>query len=400
MADSGRNLRACSARQSATPHRVAYRAKQSRQGGAVEAELSTVRAFVRAAAGPRLDDLVQAMLDYACPPMMLGHSHSPAFDAVYSQCCEAVQVALDASADATKDELNDALPWHLQGPVTSENLVEAATWETYSETPESIFEFADPSSRVLTAHPVLLERMDSDGLVDCTGSGARSQYFVQGSDALHYHQLLRRNFGAHINYPLIDLLLTVGTQPGNQLRLALDERRIMPASAMMNYEERDYWSGPPLTGEWLDDPHKVGCTEHGDPQAVSLMHEYPRFYAYWRMDKEGHKVAQLEELSGHAASDIAGLRVVRYLHAIRDIELGTFIHCDGAVRAYSPAGYAAREQERMPPRTRAARYRKVFRIDGRIATDDWSKVVASWFRGNFLTMEYLKGLPEPEGDAG
>ncbi len=42
-----------------------------------------------------------------------------------------------------------------------------------------------------------------------------------------------------------------------------------------------------------------------------------------------------EELSVDPSASRAGLRLPRYLHAIRDIERGVFSHCDGAVRAYT-----------------------------------------------------------------
>jgi len=46
----------------------------------------------------------------------------------------------------------------------------------------------------------------------------------------------------------------------------------------------------------------------------------------------------------------------------------------------------------FPRRGRSTRYRKVFRLDGTISTDDWSLVASLWFRGNQLILEYLGGL--------
>ncbi len=51
----------------------------------------------------------------------------------------------------------------------------------------------------------------------------------------------------------------------------------------------------------------------------------------------------------------------------------------------------------MPTAARANRYRKVFRIDGEVSTDEWSDIVAKWFRHNELAGEYLSGLGQ--GDA-
>lgn len=113
----------------------------------------------------------------------------------------------------------------------------------------------------------------------------------------------------------------------------------------------------------------------------------------WRLDKEGRKVVQIEELSDHAGAEQAGLRLLRYLHAIRDIERGIFIHCDGAVRAYTPEQYEDRKSKLyVTGRPSASRYRKLFRLDGLISTETWSNVTAQWFRHNRLILEYLQEL--------
>jgi hypothetical protein len=94
------------------------------------------------------------------------------------------------------------------------------------------------------------------------------------------------------------------------------------------------------------------------------------------------------------------LRLLRYLHAIRDIERGVFIHCDGAVRAYTPERYETRAAKNyMTGRESAGRYRKVFRLDGAIETDVWSSIAARWFRGNRLMKEYLDSLSTQTGES-
>lgn len=87
------------------------------------------------------------------------------------------------------------------------------------------------------------------------------------------------------------------------------------------------------------------------------------------------------------------LVLARYLHAIRDVSQHQFIHCDGAVKAYTREGYP-RVAEQFAARGRGLHYRKVFRMDGKIETDHWSQVAALWFRGNQLVVEYLSGLGE------
>lgn len=113
------------------------------------------------------------------------------------------------------------------------------------------------------------------------------------------------------------------------------------------------------------------------------------------MDKDGNKVVQIEELSDHPGSYVGGYRVLRYLHAIRDICTGVFLHCDGAVRAHRPDEYEVREmRDFITGRASSSRYRKLFRVDGTIATDDWRNITAQWFKHNRLILEYLCKLDQ------
>ena len=300
--------------------------------------------LVRAVAGARLDDLVRVMLDYAVPPLFLGQDNEGPVALAYALCVAPVDQHVKQLAAHRRAVLDALLPWHLQGEELTSGLVEVATWNAYFEVPPSILANADPNGSVFRAHPRLLERLDDRGLLHCDDLNAQSQALLYGGDALHYHQFLRRHFSGHVNYKLINKVLEVGRRPGNQVRLAVDERRRMPAGDFREYFEKDHWYGPPLTYVTIDDGHKLGCTAHWSPNQDG---DYPAFFALWTVDKEGHKVFQAEELSNRE-SPVRGLRALRYLHAIRDIENGEFVHCDAAVRLYDTTSYADRANETMP----------------------------------------------------
>lgn len=61
------------------------------------------------------------------------------------------------------------------------------------------------------------------------------------------------------------------------------------------------------------------------------------------------------------------------------------------VKAFERENYP-RVVEQFANRGKGRWYRKVFRMDGEIETDQWSQVTALWFRGNKLVLEYLSGL--------
>ena len=364
-----------------------------------------VEQMVRDACGSLLDDLVFAMRDHLTQPGMLPPAddaavRQPDLAVAYARCATSLEQHLDAMPAEAVVEVRGWLPWHL-ADVEDRHLLsavlEVATRRGYYDLDPAAFSAADPDARLYQSHPDLVLDTDDDGLLRVAGYDAQPQVLFYRGSALPYHPFLWRNFAGHVNDTLTQSLLEVATTGAATLRLALNEQHFMAASAFSAYFERDYWWGPPLSHENLDDPRKVGVTVHGDPE-TGLMHEYPRLYIDWSMDKEGHKVVQIEELSDDPGASRAGLRLLRYLHGIRDIQRGVFIHCDGAVRAYTREQYEARAaKDYMTGRESAGRYRKVFRLDGEIETDAWSNIAARWFRGNRLMKEYLNSLSAQAG---
>lgn len=343
--------------------------------------------------GPALDDLVEVMIDLGVPSLFLFGDDRERLLAA-RQHAEAMIVEWEAEAPDDVADLRDLLPRDLRLPEIAQSLLEGATWTRYSALPDSIFQKPDLTARALSAAPSLHGLLDDDGLVPVKGLDARPQgLFVDGL-ALHYHQLLRRSFGSSVNSDLIGMLLSVADE-STRLRLAIDERRLRFAPEFEEYFERDYWRGPPLTDAALDDPHFVGETVHGDPNGgFSIMNPYAATSFRWTQDAN-LKTVEIEEMVPLRPDEAEEpLVLVRYLHAIRDTSQGLFIHCDGAVKAFTRAAYPANFTE-FASRGRGTHYRKVFRLDGQIATDAWSQITVQWFRGNTLVPEYLSTLSSP-----
>jgi hypothetical protein len=351
-------------------------------------------AVVSACGDEALAELVRAMRDHNIPPINLPlQTGDGETGGLYQACLLALEAALANLSSADLDFLRVQLPWHLEGEELGEALLQDATSSRYFEFNPSELDSIPIRDRVFRQHPDLKSRLDGDGLIYTAGLDARPSTIFHGGSALHYHSLLRRHFTSHINDSLIQTLLSV-ERPTNVLRIAIDPEHLMPATEFRASFEKDYWFGPPLSHDALDDRNAIGVTVHGDPK-TGLTHEYPRLFVDWRLDKEGRKVVQLEELSEHPSAARGGLRLLRYLHAIRDIENGVFIHCDGAVRAYDDQAYCVRtEKQFVTGRESATYYRKLFRIDGEIATNEWSNIVAQWFRHNTLVTEYLASIED------
>lgn len=362
-------------------------------------DCAPVEQWARGALGALLDDLVIAMRDHVSPPLTLPPSEHAAAQAselatTYVACARVLEKRF-VENPAEVAEVRELLPWHLADPKDEHliaTLLEAATFVGYYAFDQAIFAAKDPTARLYASHPDLLGDTDDDGLFRISEREVTSQVLFHRGSAIPFHRFLCRNFAGNVNDTLTETLLRASEGGVAELRLALNEQHFMAKSAFTPYFEKDFWFGPLLSAAVLDDPYKVGTTVHADPRS-GLMHEYPRLFVQWAMDKEGRKVLQIEELSDHSGSNQGGYRLLRYLHAIRDIERSTFIHCDGAVRAYTPEQYERRcTKDYVTGRESASRYRKVFRLDGSIGTDAWSNIAAGWFRGNALMTEYLQGL--------
>jgi hypothetical protein len=343
----------------------------------------------------RVDELHQAMLDVGVPAIDLVGDRTEHL----GRLRDAALAGLAGQAPDGYNQLSVPFPWHLQDRDPALAVLELGMARLDRDLPESIFGRIDPVSRVMSAMPQLTGRLDEDGLLDLTGLDASGYGVVVDGRMLHFHQFLRRGFSGNMNYRLINLLLKIGARPGNMVRIAIDERRLTNPDEMRWVFEEDYWWGPKLSDAWLDNRYTdpIPTVHRYEEGNARLLLGYEAFFAHWRINGKVEKVFQAEELTTldeetRPTTMIAGFTPLRYMHSIRDIEAHRFIHCDGAVRGYNPDTLSIRRAEEMPTATTAAYYRKVFRVDGTITTEEWSQIAAGWYRGNGLVAEYLAAL--------
>lgn len=345
-----------------------------------------------------LHRLVQLMLDHEIPPAFMWRRTATPVDRDADEL--RTRLASAISSEAAERRVREVLA-DVPG-LERDNanaLMQLATAPGYFEIPDTLLEVPSRSSRVLSALPHLVDRLDNRGLLDLAGLRATPGAVFINEYALSYHQLLRRGFNSHVNDALLGYLLQLQRKRAMELRVAIDERRLRLTKDYHEYLERDYWYGPHLTEEVLDSP---------DPSPSALIHRWadpddPRrifdpseeFAIRLTLDGQTRTIEAEELVAPERAKTGSEFVFVRYLHAQRDISDRVFIHVDGAVRAYLPEAYARRRgAQGFPPHDKdlPSRYRKVFRVDGSITTGEWSQIVALWFRGNHLTIEALEQL--------
>lgn len=346
-------------------------------------------AAVKGRLGVIYEDLLEVMTDLATPPIFLFSDDRARLVEARSRAVTCIE-DWHASEPEVVDGLVDRLPQVMQLGDAAASLLEAAPWADYFDMHWPAFQKPALTDRVFSRAPDLLDRVDDDGLLSVADLDARPHGLLHADLSIHYHQFLRRGFASNIHYDLVATVLGIARVKAVQARLAVDGHRLRLRSEHEEIEERDYWFGPPLNVELLDNEHLVGETIHGDLEGgQSILNPYVAASFRWTADDK-LKTIEIEELVP-IRSDEPGLVLARYLHAIRDTSRGVFIHCDGAVKGYEPSLYP-RTVNDFASRGRSDQYRKVFRLDGEIQTDEWSRLAALWFRGNRLVLEYLSGL--------
>jgi hypothetical protein len=340
------------------------------------------------------------MLDCEVAPVFLWRDDYASLAAVAGEVHLRLDASLASATHADEELIRSMLGLGIFDPDPARALLEGATALGYFTIPVSLLRSPTRASRVLTRFPHLADRIDERGLLPISGLAAQPDVLFVADMAVPFHQLLRRGFGSRVNDVLIAALIGLAGQ-GHSVALAIDERRMHPRPEHLRIEERDYWSGPPLSFERLDNPdgRAPEILQHGWPVGTELLS--------WEIDENvsvrtrldgTRRTVEIEEISKPSLEVFSEFQLVRYVHAERDISRHTFTHLDGAVRYYDRGRYEARRGERWPTEeaNSPTGRRKVFRVDGDLTDEQWLSAVALWFRGNRLIFEAL-AIGDPEG---
>lgn len=244
-----------------------------------------VATAVKGTLGPIYDELLVVMFDLGASPMFLFADDRPRLVDMRDRAVSCLEEWIAEGPAA--EHLVSLLPPAMQLDNVAASLLEAAPWADFQELPGSAFSKPDRGDRVFSEVPDLLDRVDDDGLLVLTDLDARPHGLFHAEFSLHYHQLLRRGFASNVNYDLVGTILSIADQHEVDARVAIDGRRLRYRSEHEEFEERDYWYGPPLNDAMLDDPYLVGETIHGDPDGgQSLLNPYVATSFRWTAEDD------------------------------------------------------------------------------------------------------------------
>lgn len=330
------------------------------------------------------------------------HPISDLLAELIEECVQYLSIMSDDEIDILIDELPPALKMLIDRKATmgrdnilleriALNYIVAMAQESYVSFREVVASDIG-TSEVLKTYPELRERVDGDGLLYIDGTLKLFDGGIEYRDhILHYHQFLRRGYASNPNFDFLGRFIRYYLQTGktNQFRIAIDHARLMPKEFYRQIVELDRWFGPGFDRSKLDDPHAVGLTiqKRIRPSIFDLTNRLDRTEFYWSY-RNGIKTLEIEEISSKGYT-FGPYYLNRYAHSERDIEQGILRHFDGAVKVYLQDSYAKRLESKMPTEFKSHKKVKLFRIDGDIDIEEWTGLLAHFYKANEMIIEYL-----------
>ncbi len=190
---------------------------------------------------------------------------------------------------------------------------------------------------------------------------------------------------------LVGSLARLGYE-GNDVQIALDANRLLGKADRPSIGLKDYWYGIKVTMKDIDDPHVRGHLQYArrfdqhtslDPLAVDplLLLDVDISVA------NNLKTFSIEETVPPNGRGTERFILNRFMHSIRDMDRRTWIHIDGAVKAYPRETYEASFEHPTASKGEVTHYRKLWRVDGDFGHEVWGGLLAYHFRGNELVAE-------------
>lgn len=255
-----------------------------------------------------------------------------------------------------------------------------------------------PTDRLFAGRPELYELLDRDGMLPLTAANVpdSDEVFCVGDQAIwpHPHLAPLRE--------LVWLLRDLAAEPHMRVSIAVNPLRRAALADVQDRLLEDYWQGIRLTARNLDslDAHDSGVpTFHaalGRDEAMELFRPLLGTWFDWarRGDSPDDPVKRLYIREVRPTVDGFGRELLevfsRELHTERDTSAHVFRHVDGKVCRYAAENYGPSAEcpnARLPSPTHS---RKLWRVDGELADEQFCELIGLHFRQNELVEEHFQ----------
>jgi hypothetical protein len=184
--------------------------------------------------------------------------------------------------------------------------------------------------------------------------------------------------------------------------IALDEDRVRIDVDGPSYFEADTWYGAPFNEDIREiPPGTVKLRPPSDIEAHHIEFFFAQTYCLdikWSESRNVKSFQALEVKTPDVWVELDGLRYypARYLHAEFDMHANCFRHFDGAIQFLSEAEYLLRRDSDFNVNLKGrehvkARSKKMFKLNGPLATATWVELCCHFLPANPLIFEYFGG---------
>lgn len=259
----------------------------------------------------------------------------------------------------------------------------------------------ETSDRTYATVPGLFEALDKRFLLPLGRENVDEEFssdplVMFGDHALFTHPFLRPN------RELVADLMALALDDALDVRIAIDPDAVVLRSDCPHCGLFDYWFGVIVDQAGLDDPQTLGRTRHErrvdrhDLETLPLL----AIDVNWSIQDDLKVLEVTETVPADSYEGCGGLVFNRYLHAIRDWRQRRWVHVDGAVKAHHLVAYKATRDDTSAAKGPVVAYRKLWRVDGQIADDDWGRLLGHHFRENELVIECFGSVLDERPESG
>jgi len=249
--------------------------------------------------------------------------------------------------------------------------------------------------------PELFDSGDKDGLIALKDLNPIAPgVFEKERLLLFAHRFFRRalsHFNS-LNDPFLGRFLSMREQKGLDLRIALDEDMLGLPGTLRKTMELEYWWGPHFSNKLNTNPSPA-VTRHkaNEEQAFFSAIASTDFWWYSQNENRSFEVEELRDLDIPSAGESKEHFGSRFVHSLVDPKTGIPFHLDGAIRMYNEDLMLKRVDHNLATFGKQTEYTKIWRIDGKLAVQDWKSLINDYYRDNHLVGEYFGASEAEEG---
>lgn len=240
--------------------------------------------------------------------------------------------------------------------------------------------------------PELIKKMDNEGLINISEFKViNSGLYEYNNFIIYANKFFRRGcfIGNAINSKLLYKLESLSSDKNIDIKISIDLDMIGLIGSEKCLREYDYIFGPKFNNNLNSIKDNISLHKFNDDERCIYGIDKVEFY--WNSRKD-IKIFECEEITNDELDKNKNIFRNRYVHSIIKLNEEKPFHLDGAIKEYDVKGYMDRIDKKITDKVDSnVKYKKLWRLDGKIEVDLWKDLISSFYYENKLVGEYFGG---------